>query len=163
MAYTENYRSEPRTAILGVIGDNSMTRVITRSVATSAGLAFGVPAAQGAADNECVLPTTSATNIVGFTVRSHAVPAETPNLYPENYGASLLAEGSIWATVTDAGGVSAGDDVWLDLSDNTLSNADVGSGNGLKLAGCRWVTSAANGALALVRVNFDVPAVAGAA
>ena len=51
---------------------------------------------------------------------------------------------------------------WYDL-DGTFSNGDVGSGGGISLPGCRWESAGANGAIARMRVNFDVPAVAGAA
>lgn len=162
MAYTEAYNTDPVVALEGMIADTSPAVIISRTVETAA-LGFGKPAVQGAADHGCDGDVSGAADIIGISVRSQATPAESPNEYPVGDTASLMRKGVIWAKVTDAGGVVAGDPVWLKLADGTYSNADVGSSGSIKLAGCVWETSAANGALARMRVNLDVPAVAGAA
>ena len=162
MPFTENYNTDPVVALEGMIADTAPARLISRTVQTAA-LGFGKPVALGDAAHTCDSDVSSATEIEGISVRSQATPADSANAYPVGDTATLMRQGHLWVTVTDAGGVAAGDPVWLNLTNGTFSNADVGSGNGLNLAGCEWMTAGANGALAKIRVNLDVPAVAGAA
>lgn len=162
MAYTETYQTDPAGALKGQVADTGPATIISRTVETSGGVAFGVPVAQGAEEHGVKADVSAATAIVGITVRSQATAADLADKYPQNDTAAIMRKGVIWVTVTDAGGVAAGDPVWLKKSDGTFSNADVGSSGGLKLAGCVWESAAANGALAKMRVNFDIPAVAGA-
>lgn len=160
MAITETYALIPSAGQAGQICSLVPATVISRTVETSAGVAFGVVVSQGSADHGCVIVASGATKVLGIVVINQA--SKTSGAI-EQYGtASILVSGEIWVTVTDSGGVVAGDDVWLKLSDATFRNDDVGSSGGLKLAGCKYLTSAANGALAKVRVDFNVPAVAGA-
>lgn len=162
MAVQSTYSSTLSAAFPGMIADTGPTTVISRTVEDS-DIGFGVPVAQGSDDHGCTATLTGVTDIVGITVRDQATDPSAANQYSEGDTAALLRNGSIWVTVTDAGGVVPGDPVWVTLSTGAYSNADVGSGNGLKLAGCQWETTGANGALARIRVNLDVPAVAGAA
>ncbi|UQS95077.1 cement protein [Pseudanabaena phage Pam3] len=163
--YNETYASDYAFAYEGMVSDIAPADIISRTVETSAGIGFGKIVAQGTSDRGCkadvsaVSPTAPP---LGITVRSQATENLTLDKYPRYDGAAIMRKGVIWVLVTDAGGVVAGDPVWLKKSDGTFSNADVGSSGGLRLAGCRWDTSAANGALARMRVDFDVPPVAGA-
>lgn len=162
MAIQTTYTDGLSAAFAGMVADTTPATIISRTVETAA-IGFGLPVTQGANDRGCDGDVSSATEITGITVRDQAVEAGTPDEYPAGETAALMRKGSIWVTVTDAGGVSPGDAVWVDLANGTFSNADVGSGNGLKLPGCRWDTTGANGALARISVDLDVPAVAGAA
>lgn len=159
MAVQTTYLDSQPAAFVGMIASNEPNNLISRSVETSAGIGFGVPVIQGTADNQCDVVAASTDDVIGITVRDQSV---TSDLFAENENALLMRSGVMWVTVTDAGGVAAGDDVWVLVSNGTFSNADAGTDGSLKLAGCRWETSAANGALAQIRVNLDVPAVAGA-
>lgn len=159
MAVQTTYLDSQPAAFVGMIASNEPNNLISRSVETSAGIGFGVPVIQGTADNQCDVVAASTDDVIGITVRDQSV---TSDLFAENENALLMRSGVMWVTVTDAGGVVAGDDVWVLVSNGTFSNADAGTDGSLKLAGCRWETSAANGALAQIRVNLDVPAVAGA-
>lgn len=159
MAVQTTYLDSQPAAFVGMIASNEPNNLISRSVETSAGIGFGVPVIQGTADNQCDVVAASTDDVIGITVRDQSV---TSDLFAENENALLMRSGVMWVTVTDAGGVAAGDDVWVLVSNGTFSNADAGTNGSLKLAGCRWETSAANGALAQIRVNLDVPAVAGA-
>jgi len=163
MPVQSSYSATQAAGKVGARANMEPARVISRTIEDSAGAAFGVAVVQGTEDNEVSIDLTGATEIVGFTVRDRAVDPATPDKYAQYATAAIMVEGVIWLEVDDAGGVSAGDDVWLNISTGGLSNADAGSGNGLKLAGCRWETSAADDGLAQVRVNMNVPAVAGAA
>lgn len=161
----ETYASDPASAFEGMVSDTAPADIISRTVETAAGIGFGKVVAQGTLDRgvKADVSGVSATVApVGITVRSQATENLAVNKYPQYDGAAIMRKGVIWALVTDAGGVVAGDPVWLKKSDGTLSNADAGTSGSIRLAGCRWETSAANGALARLRVDFDVPPIAGA-
>lgn len=159
MAVQTTYLDNMATAYLGMIANGEPNVLISREVETSGGIGFGVPVIQGTADKQCDEVAASTDAVIGITVRDQSTTDDT---FAENDSALLMRKGVIWVTVTDAGGVAAGDDVWVLVADGTFSNADAGTDGSLQLAGCRWETSAANGALAAIRVDLDVPAVAGA-
>lgn len=164
MAVQTTYSATIDAARAGMIADTQANiNLVSRTVETAAGIGFGLPVDQGSNDNGIVLVSASTTDPVGFTVRERSVHAANPDEFSQYDDARVMTKGVIWVTVTDAGGVAAGDDVWMTLATGALSNADVGSSGGLLLAGCRWVSSAANGALAKISVDMSVPAVAGAA
>lgn len=164
MAVQTSYSENIRAAVEGMIANMESVNLISRTVETAAGIGFGVPVEQGSEDNGCGVVDASTTEVTGITCRERSVRPLDGNEFEQYDSARLMTKGVVWVTVTDAGGVSAGDPVWLDLSDaGSFGNADVGFGNGLNLAGCRWDSSAANGALAKIRVDLSVPAVAGAA
>ncbi|WP_052248764.1 structural cement protein Gp24 [Leisingera sp. ANG-Vp] len=159
MAVQTNYSDNMAAALAGMIANSEPNVLISREVEAAAGLGFGVPVIQGTSDNQCDAVSASTDSVIGITVRDQSTTDDT---FAQNESALLMRKGVIWVTVTDAGGVSAGDEIWVKVADGTFSNTDEGSDGSIKLAGCRWETSAANGALAKIRVNLDVPAVAGA-
>ena len=159
MAVQSTYLESMAAAYAGMIANTEPNVLISREVETADGIGFGVPVIQGTADNQVDVVAASTDSVIGITVRDQST---TGDLFALKDTALLMRQGVIWVTVTDAGGVAAGDDVWVLVADGTFSNADAGTDGSLKLAGCRWETSAANGALAAIRVDLDVPAVAGA-
>lgn len=164
MAVQTTYNENIDAARAGMIANaEGVLNVVSRTVEDAAGVAFGLVVDQGTDDAGVVAVSASTTAPIGFTVRDRSVNPATPNKFAQYEDARVMTKGVIWATVTDAGGVAANDPVWLTLATGALSNADVGSGGGLQLAGCTWVSSAANGALAKISVDMSVPAVAGAA
>jgi hypothetical protein len=161
MAVQTTYSENIDGARAGMIADTQNgLNLISRTVETAAGIGFGLPVAQGSGDNGVILSESGA-DYIGFTVRERSVNPDNPDEFSQYEDARIMTHGVIWATVTDAGGVDAGDPVWVTEATGALSNADVGSGGGTNLAGCRWESTAANGELAKIRVNMDVPQVAG--
>jgi hypothetical protein len=146
---------------LGAIVNTEHCNLISRNVETSAGLAFGLPVAQGANTDGVRVSGASAFDYIGFTVRDMSIDAAT-DIFKQYDSARIMTHGVLWVTVTDAGGVVQGDPVWVTKATGALSNADVGSSGGVNLAGCKWESAAANGGLAKIRINMDVPQVAGA-
>ncbi|MBL4768269.1 MAG: hypothetical protein JKY94_11220 [Rhodobacteraceae bacterium] len=159
MAVQTTYPVEMAAAFAGMIANMESSTLISRDVEPSSGIGFAVPVIQGTGDTQCAKVAASTDAVVGITARDQST---TDSKFAQYDSALLIRNGVIWVTVTDAGGVSAGDDVWVKVSDGTFSNADVGTDGSIKLAGCRWESSAANAALAKIRVDLDVPAVAGA-
>jgi len=159
MAVQETYLDNMAAAYNGMVANTEPSVLVSKEVETTAGVGFGVPVIQGTADGQCDVVAASTNDVIGITVRDQSTTSDT---FSVKDTALLIRKGVIWVTVTDAGGVSAGDDVWVLVSNGTFSNADAGTDGSIKLAGCRWETTGANGALAQIRVNLDVPAVAGA-
>ena len=157
-AVQTTYSATMSAARAGMIADMRGSTLVSYN--TEAALAFGVPVSKGTAEGQCKLTAAGATDIIGITVRDRSVAAGQ-DAYAQYDSARVMTEGAIWVTVTDAGGVAAGDLVWVKKADGTFSNADAGSAGSLKING-RWETTAANGALAVITFNATVPAVAGA-
>jgi hypothetical protein len=162
MAVQTTYSATIDAARVGMIANEEPSVLISRNVQTSAGIGFGVPVKQGTADNAVDVVSAGTTAIVGITVRERSVNPVTPDKFALGESARLMRKGVLWVTVTDAGGVAAGDAVWVLLSNGTFSNADAGSDGSVKLGGARWDSSAANGALAKIRFDLDAGTVLGA-
>lgn len=162
MAIQTTYSANIAAAYEGQIANLEPNILISRTVENSGGVGFGKPVQKGSADNGCTGVLTGATEILGITVRDRSVRPATPNLFAQYESALLMRKGVIWVTVTDAGGVADGDPVWINKTNGTFSNADAGSSNGIRLGAARWESTGANGALAKIRFDLDVPAVAGA-
>lgn len=166
MPYTENYNTNPELMQEGQVVDTSPATIVSRTAAAAVG--FG-KVVKGSAEHKVTGDVSDATlaeiNAGGITVRSQATGARStnPDTYPINDTVAVMRSGVIAVKVTDAGGVAAGDPVWVKKADGTFSNADLGGGASISLPGCRWESAGANNAIARMRVNFDVPAVAGAA
>ena len=161
MAVQTTYLDNLPAGLAGMIANTEPNVLISREVETSAGIGFGLPVRRGTNPaTQCRVMAAGATEVLGITVRDHST---TDDKFAQYDSALLMRQGVIWVLVTDAGGVAAGDPVWVTLSTGAFSNADVGSGNGLLLPGCRWESAGANGALAKMRVNLDLLAIAGAA
>lgn len=163
MAVQTTYSSTISAARAGMIANTEPNVLISRTVETAAGVGFGVPVQKGTNDDGCVIMASGATEVLGITVRQRNANPETPDKYAQYESARLMRKGVLWVTVTDAGGVADGDPVWVKLSDGTFSNADAGTAGSLRLGGGRWESTAANGALAKIRFDLDVPTILGAA
>lgn len=159
MAVQTSYPAQMAAGFHGMIDSTEPNVLISRTVETTGGLAFGLPVIQGTADYEIDEIAASTDAIVGITVRVNDQEADS---YAAAESALVLRKGVMWVTVTDAGGVSAGDPVWVLVADGTFSNADAGTDGSIRINDARWDTSAANGALAKIRVDLDGGVTAGA-
>lgn len=162
MAVQTTYSERISGARVGQIANTEDCVLISRNVETSAGIAFGMPVMQGAAEDGVVIIAGGATNIVGITVRERSADPSFPDGYKQYQSARLMRRGVLWVTVTDAGGVVQGDPVWVTEATGAFSNADVGAGGGQRLTGAIWDSAAANGALARIRFDLDNGLTAGA-
>lgn len=159
MAVQTTYSDSMAAALAGMIANTEPNVLVSKLVETSGGVGFAVPVIQGTADNQCDEVAASTDTVIGITVRDQSAIADT---FDEADAALLMRKGVLWVTVTDAGGVSAGDDVWVLVADGTFSNADAGSDGSLKINNARWETSASNGELAQIRFDLDGGCTAGA-
>lgn len=125
----------------------------TRIVETEAGIAFGVATSQGANDNGALVGAAAAADFVGVSIRDKTVPDGTDK-YADGANIGVMTRGDIWVTV--GGDVVAGDDVTFVATTGVLSSAGT-SGSQFAITGARWMTSASNGALALLRLGGALP------
>lgn len=159
MAVQSTYLDNMAAAYAGMIVNTEPNNLISKLVETTGGIGFAVPVIQGTADSECDEVAASTDDIIGITVRDQSTTVDT---FAAGESALIMQRGVLWVTVTDAGGVAAGDPVWVKVSDGTFSNADAGTNGSLRINNARWETSAANGALAQIRFDTNGGCTAGA-
>lgn len=135
------YSDGLRAGVAGMLINTIPNTLISRTVETAAGLAFGVAVSQGAAAHGCKVFDD---DVVGITVREVSLPAEQTGL--DQYDtAVLITKGAIM--VTAAAAVVAGDIV------HALAGGTFGKTGGVLIAGARWDTTTANGALGIIRLG----------
>ena len=127
----------------GHIADMTQADLISRTVETVGGIAFGLPVAQGANDKGCI--AYAGTGFVGVTTRDRSVL--TGELYSRYESARILKKGPIWVTASVA--VVAGDPVYITAA-GAFTN--VSSGNFL-IPNARFDTSAGIGGLAIIFIK----------
>lgn len=150
MANQTTYNAVHDKAYAGMVADTGLATIVSRSVQTAA-LGFGLPAARGTADRTARPVTTGdvAADIEGISVRNQALDATNPNATQVGYSAPIMLTGTIWVTVGEA--VAAGDPVLVTVADGTITKT-AGAGK-VALPDAYFETSAANGALAVVRLK----------
>lgn len=150
MPYIENYNTEMAIGYAGMVADTEPAVIVSRTIQTATGVGFGKIVAQGEGDHD-IIADLKGGKVFGITVRSQTQEANNVDIYPVKADVTVMRKGVIWAIAK--GNVKAGDPVFYNPADGALSNA-----TGTQLAGCRWETTANDGNLARLRVNFDVPA-----
>lgn len=132
--FTQNIRA----GVPGAIVDMTPKSLVSRTVEASAGLAFGIPVAQGTADKAGRAFTTGDTiaKFVGVSCLDRSTAAGT-NGYSQYESASVMRTiGCVWVTASVQ--VAAGDPVAIVAATGLWTN--VTSGN-LTVPGARWDTS----------------------
>lgn len=145
------YLSNIPQAVPGMIADMNPYRVASRNVETVAGIGFGLICGKGATDKGVVIG--GPVNLVaGVTVRDVTLRPDTPDIYARFSLAGILEFGDIWVTNSGPGAIVAGNDVTYSNVTGALGTEAVAGAIVGPLVGWRWMTSAASGALAVVRV-----------
>lgn len=144
-AVQTNYNSRLSNGQIGQLADLGEANVISREVQPSGGVGFGLPVIQGTAENQCTIGAAGV--FLGIAVRDPAVDATAGEKYVQYANASIMTRGVIWVTAGEA--VDFGDAVYR-TSAGVLNKT--ASGNTL-IAGARWESTAANGALAKLRLG----------
>jgi hypothetical protein len=146
-------------AVAGMVADMTISNIDTRSVETVAGIGFGLACGKGVDDKGVVLGATLTTDFVGISVRDITLPppAAVPEVYARYASAGILTEGDIWAIV-GVGGVVDGGIVTYVKTTGVLGSVAADANNFLVIGG-RWMTTAAAGQLAVVRLTGPLGAV----
>ena len=114
----------------------------SRNVETAAGIGFGLAVSQGVADAGCIIGGSA---FVGIT-RADITPPLTVDVYPQYAVAGILVMGDLWVIPDNA--VVAGEAVYYSSTTGKL-----GHSGGTVIEDARWMTSAAAGGLAVVRLG----------
>jgi hypothetical protein len=132
-----------------MLADETNSVTDSKTVETAAGIGFGLAVSQGTNDRGVILGGTA---FVGITRadptigRADVSPALTLDSYPQNDNAAVLAMGDIWVIPDNA--VTAGEAVYYSTTTGKL-----GHSGGTVIEDARWMTGAAAGALALLRLG----------
>ena len=145
MALQTTYNETQDQAVAGLIGTQIPATIISRTVETSAGIGFGVPVAQGTNDNGCILFASG--TVLGIAALDRGATGE--DKYAQYESARIITKGHVWVICTT--GCSAGNTVWVRPSNATFQTSNANSG--VQIANARWETTAAAGALALIRLG----------
>lgn len=144
----DTYTAYMPAAFPGMRADTRADEVLSYSVETAAGLAFGSVAVQGAADRGCIAPDASNTSFVGIVVRDQALDAaRSPNKVGQYETAALMRRGAVWVTVGEA--VTPKDTPYFVPATGAI--VKTASGN-IAIPGGKFETTAASGALVRLRV-----------
>lgn len=136
-----------RKAVAGQRATMIPATMISRTVESAAGLAFGVAAARGANDNGCKVWETGNT-FLGITIRERSINPDTQaDKFAQYEAARIMTKGDVWVVAGAA--VADGEPVYLVAATGAFTN--VSSGN-IAINGI-FDSTAASGALVKVRLT----------
>lgn len=150
-AILTTYRQYMRSAIQGMIADETPVTIATRVVQTAGGIPFGAIACQGTNDNQIIVAAANKV-YVGVTVINPAAIPSTPTVTQNQYNfdddAAVMLRGTVWVTVnvTVTAGAAAGFDPATGNFNLSTTSGATAIPNG------RYDTSAASGSLAKLRL-----------
>lgn len=155
MSFVQTTYSENMAAAVPGMPADADFSADSRTVETEAGIGFGLAVSQGTADKGALLGAAAATGFVGVTIRDKGVVnASNADKYNEGDTAAVMTRGDIWVTVAAA--VEAGDDVTFSSTTGALSSV-AADGTNFAITGARWMTSAAQNGLAILRLGGALP------
>lgn len=158
MAVQTSYPDTQPAAVAGAPATMINGPAISRTVETAA-IGFGIAVEQGTSDKGCIKfdggtvlgVTLLDRSAAGMTVADGQVTAHTADVFGVGESALIAPVGSnrdVW--VVCASGCSAGDSVFVRPSNGDFQDSNANSA--VQITGARWDTSAAAGALAVVRL-----------
>lgn len=146
MAVQTVYNENQPAGKQGAIVDMSPRSLMSRTVETAAGIAFGVAVEQGTADEGCKVYDGG--TILGFTVRERSLVAEADKFAQYESARIMIGQGTFWAVATVD--VVAGDPVYIRPSNNTFQKDNTDSG--VAYPNARYDSTATAGNLVKVRL-----------
>lgn len=145
MSVQATYLDNLPIGYVGEIADLGLSDVISRIAEGGGGIGFGKPVIQGTADSQCMIG--AAGSFLGLSVRDVTLAPDANDTYAAGDVVAVMTKGVMWVTAGEA--VVAGDAVYRTAAGVLNKTA---TGNTL-IANARWETSAANGALAKIRLS----------
>lgn len=155
MAIQTSYSERIADAREGMIANMSTAEIVTGEVETSGGIGFGLAVYQGTAADQIELGGVAGANpflaskFLGVTVRDRT-RAPDDDEYKQGANAAVLVRGDIWVKVEAA--VTVGADVSFKETTGQFSTAS-GSATQAVVPRARWMTAAAAGGLAVLRLD----------
>lgn len=140
-----NYNTTLTALTAGQIVNSMTYDAVSRVCEGASGIGFGIPVIIGTAENQAKIG--GAGVFVGITVRDPTLPASRADKYAAGDSMAVMTRGSVAVLAGEA--VAQGDAVYRTAAGVLNKTA---SGNTL-IANAVWDTSAANGALAVIRLG----------
>lgn len=144
------YKAEMDAGVAGAIVNTENKNIISRTVETDAGIAFGVPVVQGANDKGIRASKAADTKFVGITVLDRTATDLNGDGFVKFESARVLDRGVIWVTVSEA--VKAGDAVAVKVATGEFAKTVAGATT-VAMANAVYDTSAAANGLAQLRLK----------
>jgi hypothetical protein len=144
-AVQTTYNATMPAYTLGQVSRSEFSNTITRECEDAAGIAFGLPVIQGTADHQAKVGASGV--FLGITVRDVTLDSTRSDKYAQYDSMAIVTQGVV--AVLAGENVAAGDAVYR-TSTGALNKTS--SGNTL-IAGARWETTTASGAVGLVRLS----------
>lgn len=149
MAVQTTYNTTHAVAYAGQIANQEQSNLVSRTVETTAGIAFGKPVARGAADDGAII-WAGAGSFLGVTVRDQSAkvdPTGALDGFPKGDSARIMTKGVVWVVAGEA--VADGDPVHLTAAGAFMKTTT----DNTAVAGAVFDTSAASGALVKIRLG----------
>jgi hypothetical protein len=153
-AVQTSYATTMRVAFAGLKGDTAPEVILTRQIETSGGIGFGLAVTQGTGDRQVKLGTTTFVGItlVDQTAGSTAItPPTNVDQYQQGDLGAVMQAGSVW--VLADGPVTAGAAATFTTATGRVGAKTVSTTVVMAIPNAYFETSAADGALALVRLR----------
>lgn len=144
------YKAEMDAGVAGAIVNTENKNIISRTVETDTGIAFGMPVVQGANDKGIRASKATDTAFVGITVLDRTATDLNGNGFAKFESARVLDRGVIWVTVSEA--VVAGDPVAVTVATGAFAKTVAGATT-VAMANAIYDTSAASGGIAQLRLK----------
>ena len=145
------YQDVHDKAVAGML-HGALHRVDTRVAEGADGIGFGLACKKGTTDGAATLGY-AANDFVGISIKDPTLIPRDEDKYTKGVPMACLTDGDIW--VTADGAVEDGDDVTVTLATGVIGSKGV-SATIVKLAGARWMTTAADTELAIVRLTGNL-------
>ncbi len=155
-AVQSSYATTMRVAFAGLKGDTAPEVILTRQIETAGGIGFGLAVSQGTGDRQVRLGAGTIATFVGVTIvdqtaGSTAISAPTNvDQYQQGDLAAVMQAGSVW--VLADGAVTAGSAATYTQATGRIGIKTV-TGGIVAMPNAYFETSAADGALALIRIR----------
>ena len=142
------YEETHRVAVAGML-HGTKHRVDTRVTEGADGIGFGLCCKKGTNDSDAALG--AATNdYVGISVKDPTLIPRDEDKYTAGVPMAVMTDGDIW--VTADGAVTDGANVSASTTTGRLGTT-APDGTHIAIVGARWMTTAADGGLAIVRLT----------
>lgn len=148
------YATREPAALPGMVANETEYNIDTCICETVAGIGFGLAVSQGTGDKGAILGGASAPVFRGIAVRDVTLDVSNLDKYPRYANMAVLTMGDIWVKVS--GGVTPGANVTF-LSTTGVLGTVAADGTHFAIAGARWMTTANDGELAILRLTGNLP------
>jgi hypothetical protein len=156
-AVQTSYATTMRVAFAGLKGDTAPEVILTRQVETAGGIGFGLAVTQGTGDRQVPRCRHRPQGFIGMTLVDQTAgstaitPPTNVDQYQQGDIAAVMQAGSVW--VLADGAVTAGAPATFTTATGRIGAKTVSTTGIVAMPNAYFETSAADGALALVRLR----------